>query len=101
MGGQFRKRSRAHPVLAGIGVLLLGGAAGAVTRLVWPARILPPSPVRGASLFLSPLVTGVVMDRYGTWRETRGATRSYMATFAGGALFGFGMALVRFFWIGK
>ena len=95
----FQQRSRAHPVLAGIGVLLLGGISGAMTRLVLPAPIFPPGPVRGLSLLLSPLVTGVVMDRYGAWRDGRGAPRSFVATFWGGALFGFGMALVRFVWV--
>ena len=35
------------------------------------------------------------MDRYGEWREGRGTSRSYIATFWGGALFAFGMALVH------
>jgi hypothetical protein len=100
VGEPFRRRSRAHPVLAGLGVALLGGAAGALTSLVWPARILQPGPVRGASLIVSPLFTGVVMERYGQWREDRGATRSYIATFWGGAIFAFSMALVRFVWVG-
>lgn len=101
VGEPFRQRSRAHPVLAGAGVLLLGGLAGAITRFIWPARIFQPGPVRGVTLFLSPLVTGVVMDRYGEWREGLGASRSYIATFWGGALFAFGMALVRFLWVGR
>jgi len=101
VGESFRHRSRAHPVLAGAGALLLGGVAGAIISLIWPTRIFQPGPVRGVSLFVSPLVTGVVMDRYGEWREGRGASRSYIATFWGGALFAFGMALVRLFWVGK
>jgi hypothetical protein len=36
------------------------------------------------------------MDRYGHWRESRGVEPSYSATFWGGAVFAFGMALVRF-----
>ncbi len=81
-------------------MLLLGGALGALTRMIWPTRIFQPGPVRGASLLLSPLVTGAIMDRYGEWVEARGGTRSFIATFWGGALFAFGMALVRFVWVG-
>ena len=93
-----RSRKRANPVLAGVGALLLGALAGAITRLIWPGRIFDPGPFRGVSLILSPLVTGFVMKRYGEWRETRGASPSFLATFWGGALFAFGMALVRFVW---
>ncbi|MCI0567198.1 MAG: hypothetical protein L0Z52_03285 [Acidobacteria bacterium] len=100
IGESLRQRSRAHPVVAGIGVALLGGLAGALTSLIWPTRIFPSGPLRGASLLLSPLITGVVMDRYGQWREGSGVARSYVATFWGGALFAFSMALVRFVWVG-
>lgn len=87
-------------MLAGIGVAILGAIAGALASLLWPARILHPGPVPGASLLLSPLVNGLVMDRYGRWREGRGDERSTIATFWGGALFAFSMSLVRFVWVG-
>jgi len=99
-GEPFRRQSRAHPVIAGIGVALLGALAGTLTSLVWPARVFQPGPVRGASLLVSPFITGVAMHRYGQWREDRGVARSYIATFWGGALFAFSMALVRFVWVG-
>ena len=68
--------------------------------MIWPTPIFQQSPVRGASLLLSPLMTGAIMDRYGEWLEGRGGTRSFIATFWGGALCAFGMALVRFVWVG-
>jgi hypothetical protein len=40
------------------------------------------------------------MERYGQWREEQFRRRSYLATFWGGALFAFFMALVRFVWVG-
>ena len=86
-------------MVAGIGVADLGGLAGVLTSVIWPTSIFRPGPVRGASLLLSPLITGVVMDRYGQWRENSGVARSYVATFWGGALFAFSMALVRFVWV--
>jgi hypothetical protein len=50
---------------------------------------------------LSPMLAGLVMHYYGRWRESRGSEPSYTATFLGGALFAFGMALVRFLLIGR
>ena len=48
------------------------------------------------SLLLAPLVTGVIMDRYGEWRYQRGGDPSFLGTFFGGALFALGLAAVRF-----
>ena len=101
LGEPFRIRTRAHPLVAGTGTLLIGGLAGGIVHLVWPMRIFQPGPIRGLSLVLSPIFTGVVMDRYGQWREARGQSRSYIETFLGGALFAFGMALVRFALVGR
>jgi hypothetical protein len=101
IGEPFRHRSRAHPALAAVGIVLLGAVAGVLTSLMWPARIFQAGPVPGASLVLSPLITGTVMHRYGEWREDRDRMRSSVATFWGGALFAFSMALVRFLWVGR
>jgi len=57
IGESFRRRSRAHPVVAGIGVALLGGLAGVLTSVIWPARLFRPGPLTGASLLVSPLIT--------------------------------------------
>jgi hypothetical protein len=100
IGDSFRQRTRSHPVIAGAGAALMGGLAGVLTSLSWPTRILQPGPFRGVSLLVSPVITGLIMDRYGQWREDRGAGRSFLATFWGGALFAFTMALVRFVWVG-
>src|SRR5262245_55584774 len=99
IGESLRQRSRAHPVVAGVGVALLGGVAGVLTSLIWPTRILRPGPLPGTSLLLSPLITGLVMDRYGQWREGKGVGRSYVATCWSGALFAFSMALGWCGWV--
>ena len=101
IGEPFRRGSRAHPVIAGLGTFLLGGLAGALANLVWPMRVLRVGPVRGASVVLSPIVVGTIMERYGQWREGRGRARSFLDTFWGGAVFAFSMALVRFVWVMK
>ncbi len=100
-GEPFRERKRAHPVLAGAGLLLLGAVLGAATRLVWPGRIFPQGPVPGLSLVLSPVATGWIMHSYGEWCERRCSPRSFVETFWGGALFAFGMALARFLWVAR
>ena len=79
-----------------MGVVTVGFLAGFLTTLVLPRRIIHTQGVRGASLLVAPLITGLVMQFYGTHRAIRGHSRSYFATFWGGALFALGMAAVRF-----
>jgi hypothetical protein len=95
-GEPFKRRDRAHPILAGIGVILLGGLVGLLVTLVFPARLITFGRVPGASLVLSPLLNAFAMEYYGRWRESRGKSRSFLATYWGGGLFAFGMASVRF-----
>ena len=101
MGEALRRRRHVHPVVAGIGIALWGALAGAVLSLIWPARILQPVLLQGASLVVSPLISGAVMHEYGQWRDRRREPRSHLATFWGGALFAFSVALVRFLWVGR
>jgi hypothetical protein len=100
-GEPFRQRGRAHPVLAGIILVLIGGAMGWILWLVFPLRVVTSGRIPGASLVLSPILAGLAMHSYGRWRESRGAAVSYTATFWGGALFAFGMASARFLLIGR
>jgi hypothetical protein len=101
LGEPFRQRGRAHPVVAGISLVLIGGAMGLILWLLFPARLVTNGRIPGASLVLSPMLAGLVMARYGRWVESRGAAVSYTATFWGGALFAFGMASARFLLIGR
>lgn len=80
--------------------MLLGGLGGVLTSVIWPTRVFESVPLPGASLLLSPLLSGLVMEGIGRWRERRGQARSYIATYWGGALFAFAMASVRFLWVG-
>lgn len=100
-GEAFVRRARAHPVMAGAGIAVLGGVAGFVTSLVLPSRIILHSPVPGSSMVLSPVATGLLMEAYGRWRTREGGHPSYVATFWGGALFAFSMALVRLLLVGR
>ena len=92
----FSDRRHVHPVIAGAGLFVLGGIMGWIGWLFVPEPLLSHAPVPGASLLLSPLVTGGVMALYGRWRSKRGHATSSASTFWGGGLFAFGMAFVRF-----
>ena len=96
-----RDRSYSHPAVTIVGALLLGGLVGVVTSLIWPTRIFAPSSWRGISLLLSPVITGLVMRQYGVWAERNRGYRSFLASFWGGALFAFGMAVVRLIWVSQ
>lgn len=92
----MRKGHTAHPVLAGFSYALIGALAGGLSLLILPQRLLPVGGLKGASLGLAPLVTGLLMKTYGDFRRQRGHTTTGIATFWGGAIFAFAMAVVRF-----
>jgi hypothetical protein len=100
-GESFRRRSRSHPVWAGVGIAGMGLVGGLITSLLLPSRIVEPGPFPGVSLLLSPLLAGAVMEGFGRWEDRRGKARSHVATFWGGALFALTMALVRFAFVGR
>jgi len=91
-----QRRPPANPFLAALGYALIGSLVGFGSALVIPYRLLPPGGVRGASLLLSPLVTGLLMRAYGAFRRRRDLPATNLATFWGGATFAFFMALARF-----
>ena len=97
----FQPRKKAHPLLAACGLLLLGGALGLGFALLLPHRLIPKSRLPGLSLVLAPLGVGLVMQGFGMWRRKRGGTPTCLATFWGGAIFAFSMALVRWLLVGN
>jgi hypothetical protein len=96
LGASFGRRGRQHPVVAGIGLLLIGGILGEISYWVWPYRLVASGPYPGVSLLISPVVNGLLTHALGTWRANHDRPRTYLSTFWGGALFAFGMAGVRF-----
>ena len=100
VGASFGRRGRQHPVVAGIGLLLMGAVLGEVSSWVWPYRLVASGPYPGISLLISPVVNGLLTHALGTWRENHDRPRTYLSTFWGGALFAFGMAGVRFWMMG-
>lgn len=92
----LQKSTKANPLLAGLGSLILGVMTGGVGLLLFRQRLTSwHYPLSGGSLVLAPLLVGIAMRWYGKWRRSRKAESTFLATFAGGALFAFGMASVR------
>jgi hypothetical protein len=84
-----------HPVFQLFGWCLIGAVLGAVSLLLVPRPIFQHTRFHGVSLLLSPLLTGLVMDRFGKSRAAAGKPRLPLATFQNGASFGAGFAIVR------
>jgi hypothetical protein len=100
--GASREGSKGwHPAVKAGGLFLSGFTAGLLMSLLLPSPIFKQNYLPGASLVLSPLLAGLIMDQYGQWREQRGLRRSFAATFWGGVAFAFGMALTRFMMVGN
>ena len=88
---------RSHPVLAAIGHFLMGSLAGGISLLIFGERLMARSTVPGLSLLVSPLLTGAAMHVIGArWEQEE--DRPALFSFRAGAVFAFGMALVRYFY---
>jgi hypothetical protein len=94
-----RGERRATPVLAGFGHLLMGLIAGVVSLIVFGRRLTPASAVPGLSLVAAPIGTGLAMHELGEFWNQRRRDRPVLFTFRAGAIFAFGMALVRFVYL--
>lgn len=91
-------RTDRYPFWARISLFAFGSLAGGFSLLMRPERVVPPGPIPGLSLIVAPLISGAAMSLWGLYRRANHHLTSHLATFWGGALFGLGMALVRFGW---
>ncbi len=91
-----RRGRTANPLLAAIGLFIIGALAGFVTCRILPHPLLRPVALfPKLSLVLAPLGTGAAMHVYGSWRRRRGGDPSLIATFWGGVMFALAMGLAR------
>jgi hypothetical protein len=91
----------AGPAALTIGVAFGGAGAGLVSSWFVPHRLMVLRPaIPGLSLVVAPLATGFVMGFPGKQIRRSGHWPSSVATFRGGVVFAFLMALVRFLLIG-
>ena len=74
----------------GCGVLV-----GALTLVVAPERLLTPGTFRGASLLITPLALGAIMEWCGRVRGRGSKRTSHLATCYGGAALGIGLSAGR------
>jgi len=96
----FHRRPTLSTVLTFVAIPLFGGFVGFILSNTIPWRIFRNPIIPGISLLLSPIATGLVMKLFGDWRRSRGHQPTVLATFWGGALFAFSMALVRWLRVG-
>ena len=88
-----------NPLLAALVLFALGCIGGGTVSAFFREPFFNSHPMPGASLILSPLVNGALMEFYGRWRERHGKDRTSLSTYWGGGVFALGMALVRFWWV--
>lgn len=92
----FSETNDVSPIVAAIGYLLLGFLAGALSLLLIPHRLVPPSRIHGISLVVSPLITGMFMSQVGSLLRSKGKRTVQIESFAYGFTFALGVAIVRF-----
>ncbi|MBC7923715.1 MAG: hypothetical protein H7Z75_21780 [Ferruginibacter sp.] len=92
----FKEREARNPLLAFIGYVLLGSAVGGLSLLVFPKSFVRSSRLHGISLLITPLLAGIAMSGLGWLRLRQGKRLLRLDSFVYGAIFAFGMALVRF-----
>jgi hypothetical protein len=92
----FSETNDVSPIVAAIGYLLLGFLAGALSLLLIPHRLVPPSRIHGISLVVSPLITGMFMSQVGSLLRSKGKRTVQIESFAYGFAFALGVAIVRF-----
>jgi uncharacterized membrane protein len=90
----FRKRP--HPVVAAIGLAMLGVLAGASSLLLLPHHLVTSPTLRWINLLLVPIAAGALMSIAGRWRRGRGDAVLSIDRFAYGYVFALAMATVRF-----
>ena len=96
----FRRHQTLSAVFAYFAIGLSGAFAGLFASTMFPQRILSISIIPGISLLVTPVVAGWIMKSFGDWRLSRGHQPTILATFWGGALCAFMMALVRWIRVG-
>jgi len=78
------------------GLFVAGALLGGVSLLFWPKAFVSRGPIPGLSLILAPAAVGGVMHVWGGYRRRSGHATTTLASFAGGAAFALGAAVVRF-----
>jgi hypothetical protein len=92
----LNRKERRNPILASIGYLLWGGIIGVVTVIIFPTLMIKNATLRILNLIISPIMAGLAMSAIGSWRKRKGQDLLRIDSFLYGALFAFGLAIVRY-----
>ena len=92
----FERVDAENPILAAIGYLLFGLAAGVASFFLFPHHLLRPSRFHGISLVISPVVTGLIMSQVGAFLRRKNRTTVRIESFLYGFTFALGIAIIRF-----
>lgn len=77
----------------------MGSFAGVLSLLLFSARFFARPQIPGLSLVLSPIATGMAMHWLGELWRSRGREAPALFSFRAGAIFAFGMSVVRFVYL--
>ena len=88
-----------RPGLALLGYVILGGLSGWLSLALFPHRIIHRSTIPGLSLFVSPVLVGLLMSLTGSILRRRNKRVTRIESFGYGLAFGLGMALIRFWFV--
>ena len=92
----LNRKQRRNPILASIGYLLWGGIIGVVTVIIFPTLMIKNATLRILNIIISPIMAGLAMSAVGSWRKRMGQDLLRIDSFLYGALFAFGLAIVRY-----
>jgi hypothetical protein len=84
-----------RPIITIVACVFLGALAGTATLTIFPHPLFHPSKVRGISLLISPILTGMFMSAVGSILRRHGKRVVQIESFPYAFAFAFGMSLVR------
>ena len=90
---------RGNAFIAALVLILIGGALGFLSALIFPHPVVPASKLQGISLLVSPLITGLAMAAIGDGVRRRGRLPVRIESFAYGFTFAFAFSLIRIFMV--
>ena len=90
------KLRKADPVIATVTFGFFGACFGFVSLWLFPHRLVHPTRFQGISLFVSPILTGLLMGQIGRTVQRRGRQSVRIETFTFGFIFALAMSVVRF-----
>lgn len=89
-------KKQVNPWLAGIGYVIFGAIAGAISLWIFPHLFLTSHSAQIVGLALTPFFSGAAMMVVGAWRRSRDQEMIRLDKFAYGYLFALSMAFVRY-----